>query len=219
MDRMNRDKIKSSLRSFLPCPSCSSLLNISLFCLLIFSVFTFSANAQEDLPDNIRGYKVQRTDIVIGSKSSESSEDDDLRVETVFDEPELTGVGLTGITLALGGEFTIFGQSGTVDFISFQDFKVNGINVDVEEYKESFDFKKNEPYKLKKPVEIFVGTLQAMRGASKEYNKSADKWKVTGKVFVFGKFNKLGFKFKRVILKITVEVDMTIENPLKSAAK
>ncbi len=175
--------------------------------------FAFAANAQEDLPDKIRGYKVKKTDITIGSKSAENSADEDLGVEVVFDEPEIASVGLTGITLELGGAMTIFGQSGAVDFITFEDFKVNNIDVDIAEYKESFDFKKGEPFKLKKPVEIFVGTLQALRGASKEYKDSKEKWKVTGRIFVFGRFNKLGFKFKRVI---PVEVDMLIENPLES---
>lgn len=212
---MNKDNKNRYLINLLSCISCLSLFNFSSNFIKLPAVlcfFAFAANAQ-DLPDKIRGYKVQKTDIVIGSKNAESSENDDLRVEVLFGEPEVASVGLTGITLELGGEFTIFRQSGTVDFISFKDFKINGISVDIEEYKESFAFKKNESFVLEKPVEIFVGTLQAMRGALKEKNKSEDKWKVTGRVFVFGRFNKMGFKFKRVI---PVDVDMTIENPLKN---
>ena len=109
----------------------------------IFAAITLcSAVFSQDLPDKIRGYKVKKTDITIGSKSAENSEDDEASVEVVFDEPEVANVGLAGITLELGGVMTIFGQSGTVDFITFKDFELNGIKVDIEEYKKSFEFKK-----------------------------------------------------------------------------
>lgn len=184
--------------------------------LVVLCFFAFASDAQE-LPDKIRGYKVKKADITIGSKGAgNSEEDEDVSVEVRFDEPEVASIGLTGITLELGGEFIIYGQSGTVDFITFQDFKVNGIKVDIEEYKKSFDFKKGESAELEKPVEIFVRTTQALRGVIGEYNDSKEKWKVTGRVFVFGRFNKMGFKFKRVI---PVDVDMMIENPLKTATK
>ena len=207
------DNTKRYSINFLSCASCLSLLNISFFILTFILCFFVSAANAQDLPDKIRGYKVKKADLTIGSKGAASSEDEDLGVEVAFDEPEVASVGLTGITLELGGAMTVFGQSGTVDFITFNDFKVNGMNVDIEEYKDSFEFKKGESVELEKPVEIFVRTSQALRGVLEEYNDSKDKWKVTGRVFVFGRFNKMGFKFKRVI---PVDVDMLIENPLKS---
>lgn len=214
MDRMNKDKKNRYLIFSLSCISCPSLFNFSssfIKLLVVLCFLAFAADAQE-LPDKIRGYKVKKADITIGSKGAGNSEDD-VSVEVRFDEPEVASVGLTGIMLELGGEFIIYGQSGMVDFITFKGFKVNGIKVDIEEYKASFDFKKGETVKLEKPVEIFVRTTQALRGVLGEYNESKDKWKVTGRVFVFGRFNKMGFKFKRVI---PVDVDMTIENPINN---
>ena len=218
IDRRNKDKKNHHLISSLSCISCPSLFNFSssfIKLLVVLCFLAFTANAQE-LPDKIRGYKVKKTDITIGSKGAGNSEDEDVSIEVRFDEPEVASVGLTGITLELGGAVTVFGQSGTVDFITFNDFKVNGIAVDIEEYKKSFDFKKGDSVELEKPVEIFVRTTQALRGVLGEYNDSKDKWKVTGRIFVFGRFNKMGFKFKRVI---PVDVDMLIENPLKTATK
>ncbi len=215
IDRMNKDDENCCLITFLSCKSCPTLFNFSssfIKLLFVLCLFAFAADAQE-LPDKIRGYKVKKADITIGNKGAGNSENDDVSVEVRFDEPEVASVGLTGITLELGGKFIIYGQSGTVNFITFKDFKVNGIKVDIEEYKKSFDFKKGETVELEKPVEIFVRTSQALRGVFGEYNDSKDKWKVTGRVFVFGRFNKMGFKFKRVI---PVDVDMMIENPLNS---
>ncbi len=185
-----------------------SLLVSIFICLFIFA----DASNSQDLPDKIRGYKVYKADIKVQNESESDAKEKDLRVEVDFEEPEVASVGLFGVTVELGSKVTVFGQSGTIDFISFKDFEVNGIKVNIEEYKESFEFKKGEPVELKKPVEIFVSTTQTLRGALKEYQDSKDEWLVKGRIFVFGKFNKLGFKFKRVI---PVDVELMIKNPLK----
>lgn len=183
-----------------------------LFTAFIFLlILVFSAVSQE-LPDKIRGYKVYKTEISVTNESLENNKRKDFGVEVDFEEPELAEISLLGITLELKSKVTIFGQSGMIDFISFKDFKVNDIKVEIEEYKTSFDFKKGESVQLKKPVQIFVNTKQTLRGAVKEYKDSKDEWQVTGRVFVFGRFKKFGFKFKRVI---PVDVNLTIKNPLK----
>ncbi|MCY7377045.1 MAG: hypothetical protein LH472_13885, partial [Pyrinomonadaceae bacterium] len=102
-------------------------------------------------------------------------------------------------------------QSGKIDFLTFHDFRVNGLAVDVEEYQESFEFKKNQTIALPKPVKIFVGAGQTLRGALSEWRNSKDEWTVTGRIFVFGHFKKAGFKFKRVV---PIEINLKIENPL-----
>lgn len=183
------------------------LIFISIACFLTLAI---SINSQE-LPDKLRGYKVHKENIVVQNESAQDTENKDFRVLMDFAEPELASVGLLGITLELDSKLTVLGQSGKIDFISFKDFRVNGIKVDIEEYEESFEFKKNEPFALKKPVQIFVSTSQTLRGALKEYKDSKEKWLVTGRVFVFGKFRKFGFNFKRVI---PVDVELHIDNPL-----
>lgn len=187
------------------------LLFIAVF--LACFIFSVASVRSQDLPDKIRGYKVHKANILVHNESEEISKEKDLRVEMDFEEPELAGVGLFGITLELDSKLTVSGQSGKIDFISFKDFKVNDIKVEIEEYRESFEFKKSEPFELKKPVEIFVSMPQTLRGALNEYKGSKEKWLVTGRVFVFGRFKKFGFSFKRVI---PVDVELWINNPLKA---
>lgn len=202
--RMN--KHKPYYRCF---PTIISLwLGFSL-CLL----FSSTTLAQE-LPGEIRGYKVYQEKIVIRQAEEQKKTDGDLGVVVNFEDPELTDFSLLGITFELRGDVTVYGQSGTVDFITFKDFKVNGVEVEVEEYREPFDFKKGKPFKLEKPVEIFVNAAQTLRGALKETKDSQDEWVVTGQVFVFGRFKKAGFKFKRVV---PVYVVLKIKNPLKTS--
>lgn len=165
----------------------------------------------QEMPDKIRGYKVYKEKVVVQSDRAGPAANEDLRVEVNFDEPAVTDLSLLGVTFDLGGELTVFGQSGTVDFISFKGFKVNDVSVAIEEYREAFDFKKGETQKLKKPVKIFVGAGGILSGALKEWRDSKKIWTVRGRVLVFGRFNKFGIKFKRVI---PVDVDLLIENPL-----
>lgn len=187
--------------------------NIFAFILCTIFLFSVSPADSQQIPDKIRGYKIYKTEISVTNESLENKEKKDFGVEIDFEEPELTKISLVGITLELESKITVFGQSGTVDFISFKDFKVNDINVEIEEYKTSFDFKKGESVQLEKPVEIFINTKQTLRGAVKEYKNSKDKWLITGRVFVFGRFKKFGFNFKRVI---PVYVNLTVKNPLNT---
>lgn len=184
---------------------------ISLGCWLII-LLTFSIFAQ-DLPDKIRGYKVHNEKITIQDEPDDSRKNGKLNVEVKLANPELADISALGVKLELGGEITVSGQSGTVDFISFKDFEVNGITVEIEEYKDAFDFKKNIPFKLEKPIEMLISTAQTLRGAWKEIKDSKEDWLVTGKIFVFGRFKKFGFNFKRVV---PVEVKIKIPNPVKS---
>jgi hypothetical protein len=188
---------------------------LSLF-LLVVVVFTISAFAQ-DLPSEIRGYKVHKAKISVVNQNektgnSKSGKNDESEAFVNVSAPELAQVSLTGITLELSAEIEALEQSGKVDFLTFHDFRVNGLAVDVEEYRESFEFKKNQKIALPKPIVIFVGTGQTLRGALAEFNESKTEWTVTGRIFVFGHFKKAGFSFKRVV---PVEINLKIENPLQ----
>lgn len=184
----------------------SSLLALVLVLLLL------GFGIAQDLPKKIRGYKVHQANILVQNSDKNSANTKGFRVEMDFSEPDIAGVGLTGISLEMPASLTVFGKSGQIDFISFNDFKVNGIKVGIEEYRNKFKFKKGEKFALAKPVEIFISTPQTLRGALKEFTDSKKNWLVTGRVFVFGRFKKFGFKFKRVI---PVDVELEIDNPLK----
>ena len=180
--------------------------------IILFTAFSaFTINAQE-LPEKIRGYKIYNAKISIKTENDRSVEPDESEALVRIGDPEFADISLTGITFELTAEIDPTGHSGTVDFLMFRDFRVNGLEVEIEEYKESFSFKKNQTISLPKPVKIFIGTGNAVSGALKESRESKADWTITGRVFVFGKFKKLGFKFKRVV---PVDIDIKIPNPVK----
>lgn len=174
-------------------------------------LFCFLAAAQE-LPDKIRGYKVYDAKIVVGTANDEFDRKIKSEARVKVGEPELVEISLSGITFELSAEISGLEQSGAIDFLTFHDFRVNDLAVEIEDYTHSFEFKKNQVVKLPKPARISLGATQALRGALRESKESKPEWHVTGRVFVFGKFKKFGFGFKRVV---PVEVNIKIKNPLK----
>lgn len=179
--------------------------------ILLFSVSALSQNSQK-LPDKIRGYKVYQTKISVKTEKEKSPEKKGAEAIVKIGEPELEDVSLIGITLEFSAGIEGIEQSGKIDFLTFEDFKVNNLDVEIEEYKHSFELKKNEKVSLPKPVKVFVRTDRALRGALKEWNDSKKEWNVTGTIFVFGKFKKFAMSFKRVV---PIEINLKIENPLK----
>lgn len=172
------------------------------------------------MPDEIRGYKVYKAKIAVknqrdkNSKSAKGITKDSSEAFVKVGEPEVSDVSLTGVTLEISAEIDALEQSGTVDFLTFKDVRVNGLAVKAEEYRESFEFKKNQTVVLPKPIKIFVGTGQTLRGALNEMRDSKEEWTVTGTVFVFGRFKKSFLKFKRVV---PIEINIKIKNPLRNS--
>ncbi|MET0752824.1 MAG: hypothetical protein ABWZ66_05605 [Pyrinomonadaceae bacterium] len=171
-----------------------------------------SVNAQ-DYPKEIRGYKVHKTKITVKNEGEKTDKKDGSEAYITVTEPTVEDVSLTGVTMEASAEISAVEQSGKVDFLTFKDFRVNGLKVDIEEYQNSFSFEKNKPIKLPRPIKVFVGTGQSLLGAIGEMRDPKEEWTVTGTVFVFGKFKKMGFNFKRVI---PVEINIKIKNPLKN---
>ena len=131
-----------------------------------------------------------------------------------FGTPELVSFGLSGVTFAVGAEIAAIKQSGRVDFLTFKDFRINGVAVEIEEYRHPFSIKKGVVTSLPRPTTVFVRSTSLAKAAYKEFAESASDWTVTGTVFVFGKFKKYGFGFKRVI---PIKIDQPISNPLRPA--
>ncbi len=181
---------------------------LSLGGLFIFSIAAFAQN----LPTEIRGYKVYQARVSVKNKTEKTGALDKSAAFVKVGEPELTDVSLTGITFEISAEIDSIEQSGTIDFLTFDDFRVNDLKVDIEEYREPFELKKNRSSTLPQPIKIFVGAGQTLRGALKEVRESKNEWTVTGRIFVFGQFKKSFLKFKRVI---PVEINLKIKNPLK----
>ena len=127
-------------------------------------------------------------------------------------EPQIADVSVSGITLEVSAEVSGLPENGTIELMTFKDFQVNNLAVEIEDYRASFDIKKHQRLKLAKPFKIFLGTAQTLRGAFREARNSPDEWLVTGRVFVFGKFKKFGFAFRRVV---PLTLNFKLKNPLK----
>lgn len=198
MNRMNRIKtVKKNLR-------------LSAFiCCLSLSLSAFA----QDLPKEIRGYKVYNAKISVVNQIEKTDKKDKSEAFVKIGEPELIDVSLVGTTFEISAEIDSLDQSGTIDFLTFHDFRVGGLKVEVQEYKESFEIKKNQTIFLPKPIVIFLNTGQTLRGALSELKQSKEEWTVTGRVFVFGRFKKSFLKFKRVV---PIEINLKIKNPLKT---
>jgi hypothetical protein len=186
-------------------PGFLRLGGLILLCALAF-------NAQ-DLPDEIRGYKVHKAKISVTNKTDQSAENDKSEAYARLTEPELIDTSLTGLTFEISAEIEPLEHKGKVDFLMFRNFRVNSLDVEIEEYTNSFEFKKNQPIELPKPVKIFLGTRQVLKGALSEMRESKEEWTLTGTVFVFGRFKKWGFSVKRVV---PVEINVKIKNPFKT---
>jgi len=187
--------------------------SVSLCLCGLFLLLCASFTAAQDYPKEIRGYKVHKTKISVKNKGEQSDKKDGAEASITVSEPTVEDVSLTGVTMEASAEISAVEQSGQVDFLTFKDFRVNGLKVDIEEYQNAFSFEKNKPVILPRPIRVFVGTGQSLLGALGEVRDSKEEWTVTGTVFVFGKFRKMGFNFKRVI---PVEVNIKIKNPLKN---
>ncbi len=184
---------------------------LSVVFIFLISAPAFAQRSDVPLPKKIRGYKVH-DEILKYSFPAENNDEPD-EFTAVIGEPVLNGVSLTGLTFTLDAEITSLKQSGTIELISFRDLRVNDIPVSIDELDEPFVLKKGVPVRLPKPVTVELSAIGIVRGAWNELRDSKEKWIITGRIFVFGKFKKFGFNFKRVV---PVDVVITIDNPVRS---
>lgn len=188
-----------------------------VFINVFIGIFCFALTAfTQELPKEIRGYKVYNAKISVKNKIENTGKTDESEAFVKVGEPDLIDVSLTGITFAVSAEIASVEQSGTIDFLTFHDFRVNNLAVEVEEYKKAFAIKKNQTIVLPETIKIFLGAGQTLHGALSELKESKDEWTITGRVFVFGHFKKSFLKFKRVV---PVEINLKIKNPLKITSK
>ena len=183
-------------------------LSSTLFVLMLVQ----SAFAQT-LPSKIRGYKVYDAKVVVKpNKTDNGYEDPDADAAVKLTNFDLVGMGLSRVTIEVGADILSSSRSGEVEFMTFHDFRVNGVAIAVEEYKHPFSFKKAESASLPKPARITIRASSLAKGAASGLADPKKDWIVTGTVFVFGKFKKFGFSFRRVV---PVKIDLKIKNLLQ----
>jgi len=205
-------------------------------------VLTFVCGAETALlqtrtyPKEIRGYKVERTVVEVkkpDAKNGQTGKDQNQRgnnnsdgqtnaetSETDVDEliqlgkPQLARVTPLGITFEVPIVVSAVKQSGHVDFLVFEDMVVNGTSVDIDEYHHSFDLPNKQPLTLREPLRFYIYLPSALLAALGDWSDTKETWPVTGRVYVFGKFKKSVFSFKRVV---PVELNLSMRNPLRKS--
>ncbi len=185
-----------------------------------------------EYPKEIRGYKVERTVVEVKKvkpkedKSSNQSAGNGNVVQTTMpadsegdvDEliqlgkPEFARFTPLGITFEIPIVVSAVKQSGHVEFLVFEDMVVNGTSVYIDEYHREFDLPNKQPLTLDKPLRINIFLPSAVLAAIGDWNDSKETWQLTGRVYVFGKFKKSIFSFKRVV---PIELRSTMRNPLR----
>jgi hypothetical protein len=170
-------------------------------------------------PKEIRGYKVERAKVEIRKPKDNQSQaqatsgatDADALIQ--FGEPRIARMTPLGITMEVPVTVAAVKQGGRVDFLSFEDMVVNGTPVTIEDYMRPFELPNKSPVLLPEPVRVFISTQSALLGALGEWNSTKESWPVTGRVYVFGRFKKFLFSFKRVV---PIELSLTLPNPLRN---
>lgn len=187
----------------------SSVILLGIFAL-------FSTAAAQELPKEIRGYKVHKARVLVEpdpqqNKATNGAADKPDAVVRV-PRPRVVDVGLTGIVLEVTTNISPPKQRGKVDFLMFHGITVNGIPLEIEEYRKPFDLSGDPSKPLTLPVRAYIRNTDVLRAAYRELVDSKEHWRVKGRIFVFGRFKKFGFSFKRVV---PVDFDVEVPNPLR----
>jgi hypothetical protein len=197
-----------------------------LACLLLLLITGATVFAQtRSYPKELRGYKIERTAIEIrkpnpGDRNSNSNgrtgeqdiSESDVDALIQFGKPQLARVTPLGITFKVPIVVAPVTQKGRVDFLLFDDMSVNDTSVQIDEYRRPFDLPNKKPSTLRDPLSFYIYLPSAVLAAIGDWNNSKEVWPVTGRVYVFGKFKKGLFSFKRCV---PVELNLTMRNPLK----
>jgi len=164
-------------------------------------------------PKEIHGYKVERTVVELKKPKKASNRDSDVDSLIQFGKPQLARVTPLGISFEVPIVIAPVEQSGHVDFLIFEDMVVNGTSVEMDEYHRGFDLPNKDPLTLREPLRFYIYIPSAVLAAVDDWSNSKETWPVTGRVYVFGKFKKGLFSFKRYV---PVELNLAMRNPLRA---
>jgi hypothetical protein len=176
------------------------------------------AQTRDQPTGEMRGYKISRAQIKVkrsaGDKSgadADKSGEPDLDALVQLGAPRLMGVSLLGFSFEVPVTIGPIEQGGRVDFITFENMRINDTPVTIDEYKNSFEIPNAQSLQLPDAITVSISVPYAVLGAVDDWRNSKELWPVTGRVFVFGHYRKFIFTVKRVI---PVDLNLNIENPL-----
>ena len=192
---------------------------LAVCAVLLISSLAFAQHGSSharDYPKEIRGYKVERAEVEL--KRPRAADEDRANGTAqepsliTLGEPRVTSISPLGVYLEVPVTVAAVKQGGRVDFLTFEDMVVNGTPVTINEYQHSFELPNDRAVTLPNPVTLYISTPRALFGALGEWSRPKEVWPVTGRVYVFGRFKKFFFTFKRVV---PVELALSFRNPLR----
>lgn len=211
-----------------------SLLKHQCLLILLVLLSTLVALAQQNddtnrpMPKEVRGYKIHRAQVEMKKSGESKQKKSDKKSEKEkferdeydetepllvrLGEAELVGVTPLGVTLDVPVIIAPVNHQGDVDLLVFEDMRVNGTPVTLDDYVHPFKLPNKEPLTLVPSVRIFVSTPQAVLRTIDDVFNSKEVWPVTGRIYVCGNFKKFMFTFKRAV---PVELQTSIKNPLR----
>src|ERR1041384_8586057 len=115
-------------------------------------------------PDNIRGYKVERTVVEIKKPENKNqandggaaSSDSDVAQIITFGQPSIAHATPLGVTFEVPVVVAPVKQSGKVDFLLFEDMEINGHSVQIDEYNHPFSLPDKKALTLRDPLRIYI---------------------------------------------------------------
>lgn len=171
-----------------------------LIALAIGSSSISLAQSKPEFPKTIRGYKVHKAKVAIQNDKDRPISDVEKNVDSSvkIGSPKNLKLSLSGAAFEIPVSMTIHKTTGRVDSIVFEDMRVNGIKMQVEEVTQPFDFLKGVDTELPTPLKVKIDIGSNPKDLL-NFTPTLGEFEITGRVYVFGSFKKFGMKFKRVI--------------------
>jgi hypothetical protein len=196
------------------------LLPLVLFVSLEWSSHSHVKRQQvpREYPDTIRGYKVAKAKVLVRrpvpsvGQSGTDTESDSSDAIVQLGDFSVNRITPLGVTLELPVTISGVKQGGHVDFLTFEDVVVNGTSVSIDDYYHPFELPTKRTAALPAPIRVYISSPRVVLGAIDEWNDSKPTWRVSARVYIFGRYKKFLLKFKRVV---PVEMDFEIPNPLR----
>src|SRR5256714_15150896 len=144
-----------------PLKKLTASYSIALF---LVSMPMLTSAQSRTYPDNIRGYKVERTVVEIkkpenknqANDGEETSSDSDVDQLITFGQPSIAHATPLGVTFEVPLVVAPVKQSGKVDFLVFEDMEVNGHSVQIDEYNHSFGLPDKKALTLRDPLRVYI---------------------------------------------------------------
>jgi hypothetical protein len=174
---------------------------ITLLLLFISSGLCFAqTNSTSASRGKIRGYKVYNARVLVQTalETAPANATADFDSLVKIGKPGNFRLESAGASFDLPLSVNSFKSGGRVEQISFEEARVNGIKMQVEEFAGPFDFVKGIDVPLPRPLKIKIDLVDGAQSLL-SFKPTISDFEVTGRVLVFGTFKKFGFKFKRVI--------------------